>query len=118
MDNLLVILGGIVAIGFVVWFFLLKREHTVTTITGTIDIRVDGGYIPSAITVPVGRSTTFVFFRKDPSPCLEEVVFPDFGIRQSLALNKKTSVTITPKARGQFQYSCGMNMIHGTIVVE
>ena len=118
MDTIIVIVGGIFAISFVAWFFLMKRERVVSATGGAISIVVDGGYAPETITIPRSVRTTLVFDRIDPSPCLETVVIPDFNIRTDLPLNQKTSVTITPDKAGRFRFSCGMNMVHGTIIVE
>ena len=108
-------LGGIV---FTYWFFLMKpEEKTIEVNTSTIDIFVEGGYSPNRISIPKGKRTTLNFFRKDPSSCLEEVVLPDFKIRKYLPLNQKVKVTLIPQKTGAFDYTCGMNMFHGKIIV-
>jgi len=56
--------------------------------------------------------------RRDPSGCLEKVLFPDFHIAQDLAINAVTPVEFTPQTVGNYQFSCGMNMFHGAIKVE
>jgi plastocyanin domain-containing protein len=48
-------------------------------------ITVDGGYEPSHIVVKAGQSVRLNFVRRDPSSCLEKVLFPDFHIAQNLA---------------------------------
>lgn len=116
-DQILVLMGGILAIAFVYWFFLMKREETVE-VQGLIDIIVEGGYTPSAIILTQGQPTTISFIRKDPSSCLEEVVLPEFKIRKFLPLNEKVSIVVTPKQKGEFRFSCGMNMYHGKIIVR
>lgn len=84
----------------------------------SIDIIVEGGYKPEVISIPYGKTTKINFFRKDPSSCLEEVVLGDFKIRKFLPLNEKVSVEITPKQKGEFQFSCGMGMFHGKLIVK
>ncbi|MBI5138905.1 MAG: cupredoxin domain-containing protein [Candidatus Vogelbacteria bacterium] len=125
LDNIIVIIAGIVGIVFVYWFFLLKKEKIieVSDIKGKdgfshIDITVEGGYTPEAIAIPLGEKTVLDFTRTDPSSCLEEVVLGDFNVRRELPLHKKVSIEITPKTKGTFIYSCGMNMYHGKIIVE
>ena len=83
-----------------------------------MEILVNGGYSPSAIAVPVGKSLSITFVRTDPSPCLEEVVLSDFNIRKTLPLNEKISVAITPQKKGEFLFTCGMNMFRGKIIVR
>lgn len=117
MDTILVTIGGIGLIGFVYWFFLMKRDEAVA-VGDTVDIQVDGGYTPAVITVKKDRPVTLNFRRTDPSDCLEEVVLSDFQIKKQLPLNQTVPVTVTPNKAGSFKFSCGMNMVHGTLVVE
>lgn len=117
IDKIIVTLVGLAGIGFVYWFFLMKKQKE-TQVTESVDIVVEGGYSPEVIVIPKGKATTLNFIRKDPSSCLEEVVLGDFKIRRHLPLNQKVSVTITPQQAGEFGYACGMNMYHGKIIVK
>ncbi|MEK7066088.1 MAG: cupredoxin domain-containing protein [Patescibacteria group bacterium] len=118
LDKIIVIIGGLLGIIFVYWFFLNKKDKGVVLVSGSVEIKVEGGYNPEVISVPVGKTTILNFTRTDPTGCLEEVVLGDFNIRKQLPLNKKVSIEITPKETGTFVYSCGMNMYHGKIIVE
>jgi len=117
MDKILVVVSGIIGIVFTFWFFLMKKD-TVVSVKNSVDILVDGGYSPSAISIPKGKETYINFFRKDPSTCLEEIVLPDFKIKKFLPLNKTIRVSITPKKEGTYEIVCGMNMFHGKIIVS
>ncbi len=117
IDKLIVGFGGVAAILFVAWFFFGKRTQAVT-VEKQVRITVDGGYSPNSIRVRRGQPITLQFLRRDASSCLEEVVLPDFGVRQSLPLNQETTVMITPKQTGEFGFACGMNMYRGKILVE
>lgn len=118
-DKIIVIIGGLLGIGFVYWFFMNKKDKKAVDVSsGTVDIKVEGGYSPEVISVPVGQTTVLNFTRTDPTGCLEEVVLGDFNIRKQLPLNTKVAIEITPKEKGTFVYSCGMNMYHGKIVVQ
>lgn len=117
-DKLLVVALSLLGIGFTYWFFLMKKdEEAVVVKENSIDITVEGGYSPSVIVIPRSKTTRINFFRKDPSSCLEEVVLSDFKIKKYLPLNKKLSIEITPKEKGEFIFSCGMNMFHGKVKV-
>ena len=116
-DQLFVTGAGIFLIGFIYWFFFMKKERAVMA-EGKIEIIVDGGYAPAVISVPVGKEVTLSFFRKDPSACLEEVLLSDFGIRRTLPLNKAELVTIRPTEAKEYEYSCGMNMFKGKIIAK
>lgn len=118
MDKVIVTIVGMFGIGFTYWFFLMKRDQEAVIVkTDTIDITVNGGYSPNIISIPKGKTTTLNFTRKDPSSCLEEVIFGDFKIRKYLPLNKTVPIVITPQKKGTFDYVCGMNMFHGKINV-
>src|SRR3989344_8926367 len=111
LDKVLTLILGLVGIGFVYWFFLMKKEEAVEA-SDSIDILVEGGYTPGVISVDQGKPVTLNFFRKDPNSCLEEMVMPEFKIRKFLPLNEKVSISVTPKQKGEFAFSCGMNMYH------
>lgn len=113
MDKTLVTISGIGVIGFIYWFFFGKKEEASTQTT----IRVSGGYKPAAIRIPLGKPTTLTFTRTDPNPCLEELIIPDFKIKEFLPMNKPVSVTISPTKPGTYGIHCGMNMFHGRIEV-
>lgn len=115
MDKVLITaIGGLSIIG--IWkFFFGKKEETVP-VSETARIIVDGGYKPSTIRIPRDTPTTITFLRSDPNTCLEEVVFPDYKIKEYLPLNKEVTITLSPphKTSG---FHCAMNMYHGKIVV-
>ncbi len=126
LDKIIVTILSLAGIAFTYWFFLLKKEHEAAATSDSIDsagslqvdITVDGGYNPEVISIPFGRTTKVNFTRKDSNSCLEEIVLGDFKIRKYLPLNQKVTVEITPQNKGEFVYSCGMNMFHGKIVVS
>jgi plastocyanin domain-containing protein len=117
MDKILVSIAGLAGIGFVWWFFLMRKEEAVE-VAKSVDIIANGGYSPEVITVKRNRPVTLNFRRTDPSNCLDEVTLPDFKQHLELPLNEVVSLTITPQETGEFTYSCGMNMFHGKIVVK
>lgn len=117
LDKILITLVGLVGIVFTYWFFLLKKDKVVEA-ENSVNILVEGGYSPSAISIPKGKTTTLNFFRKDPSSCLEEVVIPDFKVRKFLPLNTTVAIPITPEKTGKYEIVCGMNMFHGKILVK
>ena len=116
-DKIFVAIGGLGLTGFIYWFFFGKQDETV--IAGeTIDILVNGGYQPSAIKIKKGKTTKLIFTRTDSNSCLEEIVIPDFKIKEYLPLNKKVEITLSPEKAGTYQTHCGMGMFHGKIIVE
>jgi len=117
MDKIIVSILGVISILFTYWFFFMKKINTVQA-SGTVNILVDGGYKPDRIAIPFGQTTKLVFERKDSSPCLEEVVLADFKVRKFLPLNEKTKIEINPTKKGEFDFSCGMGMFHGKLIVK
>ena len=117
IDQVLVALFSLGGIVFTYWFFLMKKE-TQLEVTDSVDIIVDGGYVPNTIVIKKGKTTKINFFRKDPTSCLEEVVLGDFKTRKYLPLNKKVTIELKPKEEGEFTYGCGMNMYHGKIIIK
>ena len=119
LDKIFVAIISIGGIAFVYWFFLMKKdEEAVIVKNNNINITVEGGYSPNVISIPVGATTVLNFKRSDPSSCLEEVILSDFKVRKFLPLNKTTPIAITPQMKGTFDYTCGMNMFHGKIIVS
>ena len=116
LDKVIVGIGGISAILFVAWFFFGKKVEEVTA-GRQVQVIVDGGYSPEVIRVQKGQPVTLNFYRKDPGDCLEEVVLPEFGVRQYLPVNQVMPVEIKPEQPGEYTFSCGMNMFHGKIKV-
>ncbi len=114
-DKYIVIFGGIGLIGFIWWFFFGKKDVEVTG--KIIEIVVSGGYKPSLIKINKNVTTTLLIKRTEANSCLEEIVLPDFKIKEFLPVNKTVKIEITPKETGEFKFHCGMNMYHGKIVV-
>ena len=122
-SQLLVLAGGLAAILWVNWYFFLARRGTV--VAHVLDqgiqqstIIVHGGYSPAEIRVRAGLPVRLVFDRQETSSCSEEIVFPDFGIRKFLPAHQKTSIEFTPDRPGTFDFTCGMSMLRGKLVVE
>lgn len=117
IDKIFVLIFSLAGILFTYWFFL-KREEKEVMAGDEIDILVEGGYKPSSVVISSGKTTKINFLRKDSSSCLEEVVLGDFKIRKFLPLNQKVSIEITSEKKGEYGFSCGMNMFHGKLVVR
>jgi plastocyanin domain-containing protein len=110
-------------IAWVNWyFFFAERQSGAATLTAggaqEIAITVKGGYSPAVIHAKEGAPLRLVFDRQETSSCSEEVVIGDFGVRKFLPAYQKTVVELTPDHAGRFDFTCGMGMLHGTLVVE
>jgi len=116
-----VTLGGIGAIAFLAWFFFGPKQAKVAQVKGNvqeIEITVKGGYSPDIIRVQKGVPLRLIFNRQEAGDCSSRVVFPDFHASKTLAPFAKTTLEFTPDKAGEFGFACGMNMLHGTLIVE
>lgn len=85
--------------------------------TREVRIEVQGAYRPARVEVAAGERVRLVFYRRDYGPCTREVVFPTLGIRRTLPTNEAVAIDLPPLAPGEHAFRCGMNMVHGTLVV-
>ncbi|HSE27585.1 MAG TPA: cupredoxin domain-containing protein [Gemmatimonadales bacterium] len=120
----LVLIGGLTAIALVNWwFFRAGRTPVAAPAAPTggpqeVVVAVRGGYDPGSIRVRAGLPVRLVFDRQEDASCSEEVVFPDFGVRKFLPPFARTSVEFTPAKPGTYEFTCGMSMLRGRLVVE
>ena len=113
--------AGIILIGFLTWFFFGPKKARQAELVGQVQqvqVLVKGGYAPNLIRVRQSVPLRIVFDRQEGGDCTSRVVFPDFALNRSLPAMAKTAVEFTPDKSGQFGFACGMNMVHGTLVVE
>ena len=125
-DRIAAIVLGAAFLAFLsVYFFRARRRESVAApaaVSGAPEqeatITVSGGYDPEVIVAKKSVPLTLIFDRKESSPCSDEVVLPEFGIRQPLAPHAKTRIRVVPERAGEFPFACGMNMLHGLLRVE
>jgi plastocyanin domain-containing protein len=117
-----VVLGGILTIGWINWYFFLAQRSRATAVAGAggvqeVTIAVRGGYDPADVRVRKGAPVRLVFDRQETSSCSEEVVLPEFGIKRFLTAHQKTAVEFTPEKAGTYEFTCGMSMLRGRLTV-
>jgi len=118
-----VVLGGIAAIAWVNWYFFVAGRTPVAAAEGAggvqqVEIRVRGGFDPSTVRVRRGERVRLVFHRDDPAAGADEVVVPEFGVRRFLPPGEATAVEFTPAEAGSYEFTCGMGLLRGRLVVE
>ena len=120
-SEFIVILISISLLAFLGWFFFGPRRSTRTENLGatqSITVTVKGGYSPDTIEAILGVPLNIIFDRQESGSCTEQVVISSFGIIVDLPANKRTSVTFTPDREGTFDFACGMNMVHGKLIIK
>jgi P-type Cu+ transporter len=119
--ELLVTSGGVVLIGLLAWYFFAPRR-AVSAVrregVQEVEVTVRGGYAPNVIRARAGVPLRVTFDRRESGECTSEVVFPDFRLRRPLPAFARTTVEFMPERTGEFGFACGMNMVHGTLLVE
>ncbi|MGH9347281.1 MAG: efflux RND transporter periplasmic adaptor subunit, partial [Vicinamibacterales bacterium] len=76
------------------------------------------GYEPATVTLRAGTPARLTFLRTADKTCGTEVVFPSLNITRALPLNEPVVIELTPAKTGAIAFACGMNMLHGTVVVQ
>jgi plastocyanin domain-containing protein len=87
----------------------------------TQNIRVtlsEKGYQPSSFRLRKGVRARLTFIRKTDDECGKEIVLPAFNIRRTLPLNEPVTIIFTPRKAGTYSFVCGMDMLHGKLIVQ
>ncbi|GAB3832569.1 cupredoxin domain-containing protein [Hymenobacter jeollabukensis] len=122
--EIIVTAGGLILAALVVWyFFFSSREDAVSAVATAggvqeVAVTVKGGYSPAVIEVQHGRPVQLSFYRDEDADCSEEVVFPDFNLRRALPAFQTTRIELLPRQPGRFEFTCGMGMLRGALVVK
>jgi Cu+-exporting ATPase len=118
---IVVALSAAAAIAGLGWFFFGPRTARAAQLAGGVQrlgITVRGGYSPEVIRLRQGVPAELTFDRQESGDCTSRVVFPDLQVSAALPAFSQTTVRLDPVRAGTFGFACGMNMIHGTLIVE
>lgn len=121
LADVVVIGAGVALSGSLAWFFFGPKKVRQAELVGQVQqvqVTVRGGYSPNLIRVRQSVPLRIVFDRQESGECTSRVVFPDFALNRALPAMAKTAVEFTPDQSGRFGFACGMNMVHGTLIVE
>lgn len=122
-DKIFVILGGIAAVTFIVWFFwMVKKPGVKAALTSggyqEAMILVKGGYTPDVIVVEKGKPVRLNFVRAESASCSEMLLIPDFNKSAKLPEGETVAVEFLPDKAGEFGFQCQMGMLRGKLIVE
>ncbi len=121
LAEIAVTLVGLGMIAFLAWFFFGPKQAQAARVKGNIqeiEVTVKGEYSPDVIRVKKGIPLRLIFDRQEAGECSSRVVFPDFHASKTLPPFARTALEFTPDKAGEFGFACGMNMLHGTLIVE
>ena len=116
-----VILGGAGLIALLAWFFFAPKKARLAELregVQQVEITVQGGYSPDLIRVRQGVPVRLVFDRRESGDCTSRVVFADLAVSKQLPDFGTATVEFVPEKTGRLGFACGMNMVHGTVLVE
>jgi membrane fusion protein, heavy metal efflux system len=85
----------------------------VATVTVT-----EKGFQPDTIKLKRGVPARVTFVREIEETCATAVVIPEYNIKRDLPLKEPVVVDFTPSKKGVFDFTCGMKMLSGKIVVR
>jgi plastocyanin domain-containing protein len=122
-DKILAIVGGLLVIIGIAWFFWGPRRtgtRAALTTSGYQEaiVLVKGGYTPDVLVVQRGKPVRLYFRREESAACSERVVFPDFGKSALLPAGQTVAVELLPDRPGEYEFTCQMGMLRGKLIVE
>jgi plastocyanin domain-containing protein len=85
----------------------------------TIDLKVSGGeYQPASFNVQSGKPVRLNVTRDEKPTCGDVLTIPSQNISKPIPVNQVTTIEFTPQQAGDLEFTCGMNMMKGKIVVQ
>ena len=118
--DVLVVVATVLAIAALGWYFFAPRRAAHAEFSEGVQrvrVVVRGGYSPDVVQVRQGVPVEIDFDRQEGGDCTSQVVFPDLRLTANLPAHQHTTVRFTPRVAGSYGFACGMNMVHGTVVV-
>ena len=91
----------------------VEAGFQVATVTVT-----EKGFQPDTINLKRGVPARVTFVREIEETCATAVVIPEYNIKRDLPLKEPVVVDFTPSKKGVFDFTCGMKMLSGKIVVR
>src|SRR5215469_890639 len=119
--DIIVVVAAVAALAGLGWFFFGPRRARAAELAGGVqrlEVTVRGGYSPEVIRLRQGVPAELTFDRQESGDCTSRVVFPDYQVSAALPAYQHTTVRLEPARAGEFGFACGMNMVHGTLIVE
>lgn len=121
--QIIVTISGLALATFVIWFFLFSKKKAMPATDNSKGfqealITVKGGYDPDVIVVKQGKPVRLNFLRQETDDCSERVIFSDFNKSAMLTPFQTVPIEFTPDKKGEFEFTCGVGMLRGKLIVE
>jgi P-type Cu+ transporter len=119
--EILVVVAAALGVAGLSWYFFGPKKAIMAELHDGVQeatITVKGGYDPAVVRVHAGTPVRLTFDRRESNDCSARVVFSDFGVSRALPAFGKATIELTPDQPGTYGFACGMNMLHGQLVVE
>ena len=121
--QLIVTAAGVGLIALIAWFFWAPHGAGVRAALSSSGfqeamILVKGAYTPDVIEVERGKPVRLSFRREETAPCSEKVIFPAFHRSAELPEGEVVPVEFLPEQPGEYEFTCGMGMLRGKVVVR
>lgn len=85
----------------------------------TAELKISGDdYQPASLTVRQGVPLRLNVTRDDQPGCGDVLSIPSQNISRPIPVNQVTTIEFTPQHAGDLEFTCGMNMMRGKIVVQ
>jgi hypothetical protein len=94
------------------------RESGVAAVQTAKVLVTEQGFEPAQLTLRADTAACITFVRTTEKTCATEVVFPSLKTKRSLPLNEPVEIEVKPVRAEKIEFSCGMNMLHGTVVAR
>jgi plastocyanin domain-containing protein len=76
------------------------------------------GFVPAEQTVAHGKPIRLTITRETDQTCARQVVFASLNLKQDLPLHQAVTIDLPAQPAGKLAYACGMDMVHGALVVQ
>jgi len=83
-----------------------------------VNITVAGGYSPDVVNLKKDIPAEIIFTRTSDQGCLDIVHSKSLDFERKLPLNNGQTVTVKTDQTGEYEFSCGMDMFKGKVVIS
>ena len=99
-----------------------QRENHAKEVEASLQVATvkvtEKGFQPDTIKLRRGVPARVTFVREIEETCATAVLIPEYNIKRDLPFKESVVVDFTPSKKGVFDFTCGMKMLSGKIVVR